>query len=201
MRNSPAGRRSFWIALVIAFFLAGAAGGYLLVKEFSAKKPAAPAVAGPNLPSAVQDFFTLRMLYPEGDHLRTVDKMVPGRTKQSSIAEAVVEEYFKGPGNGAPSPIPMNVKLLGIYRGADQILYVDLSDEMRRNFQGDAKAEYLVLRGLYESLIANLENLQDVKVLVEGREAETLGGHLFLKYPLKSMVSSEYAADRPLTDE
>jgi hypothetical protein len=30
-----------------------------------------------------------------------------------------------------------------------------------------------------------------VKILIEGREIETLGGHFYLSYPLKNMVSYE----------
>jgi hypothetical protein len=79
-----------------------------------------------------------------------------------------------------------------VYKGADRILYIDLSDEFRRNFQGDAFTEFLLLKSLYESLISNVEDIQDVKVLIEGKEAETLGGHLYLLYPLKDMVTYGY---------
>ena len=70
-----------------------------------------------------------------------------------------------------------NVKILGIYRDQNQILYIDLSDELRRNFQGDALDEYLLLKGMYETLVSNVQDFQDLKVLVEGKEIETLGGH------------------------
>jgi hypothetical protein len=79
-----------------------------------------------------------------------------------------------------------------LYKGEDRVLYVDLSDEFRRNFQGDALTEFFLLKGLYESIISNVEDIQDVKVLVDGKEVETLGGHLYLLYPLKDMVSYEY---------
>ena len=84
-----------------------------------------------------------------------------------------------------------DTKILGIYRGTDKILYVNLSDEFRRNFQGDVMAEFLLLKGLYESLISNIDDVQDVKVLIEGNELETLGGHLYLKYPLKGLVTQD----------
>ena len=110
---------------------------------------------------------------------------------QIAIAEAAVEEYLKGPSSVAVSSIPRDVRLLGLYKDADRILYVDLSDEFRRNFQGDALTEFLILRGLYESLVSNIQDVQDVKVLIEGTERETLGGHLYLLYPLKNMVPHE----------
>ena len=89
------------------------------------------------------------------------------------------------------SSIPGDSRLLGVYKDTDQILYVDLSDEFRRNFQGDVYTEFFLLKGLYESLISNVPDIQDVKVLIEGKEIETLGGHLYLLYPLKDIVSAE----------
>jgi len=65
-----------------------------------------------------------------------------------------------------------------------------LSDDFRRNFWGDALTEFLLLKGLYQSIIANVEDIVDVKVLIEGKELETLGGHLYLMYPLKDIVST-----------
>ena len=84
--------------------------------------------------------------------------------------------------------IPPGVKVLGLYQGSDGILYVDFSDELRRNFQGDAAAEFLLLRGLYESIISNVKGVDDVKVLIEGKEIESIGGHVLALYPLKATV-------------
>jgi len=89
------------------------------------------------------------------------------------------------------SDMPKDVQLLGIYRDENRILYIDLSDEFRRNFHGDVPMEFLLLKGLYESLSSNLAEIEDIKVLIEGKEIETLGGHLYLSYPLKDMVSYE----------
>ena len=62
------------------------------------------------------------------------------------------------------------------------MLYVDLSDEFRRNFYGgDAAAEFLLLRGLYESLISNVYDITDVKILIEGERWKASEGiYIFL---------------------
>ena len=57
------------------------------------------------------------------------------------------------------------------------------------------------MKGLYESVIANVQGVTDVKVLVDGKELETLGGHFYLKYPLKGMMLYEYKGDRKPPDE
>jgi hypothetical protein len=188
--------KKIWIAALVIIFLAGVSGSYLVFRVFSRQEiRPAPVAASSPAPVATEDFFDLRMYYPVDNRLETVEKKLPRRTKQFAIAEAVVEEYFKGPGNDTVSSLPQNVSLLGIYKGSDQILYVDLSDEVRRNFQGDALSEFLLLKGLYESLLANLQGIDDIKILVEGKEIETLGGHFYLKYPLKNLASYEFHGD------
>jgi spore germination protein GerM len=119
------------------------------------------------------------------------ERKLPRRNKEIAIAETIVEEFLKGPSGAQVSSVPGNTRLLGIYKDTERVFYIELSEEFRRNFQGDALTEYFVLKGLYESLISNIPDLQDVKVLIEGREAETLGGHLYLSYPLKDMISYE----------
>jgi spore germination protein GerM len=182
-------RRLSGLILLALIFLGGVAGGYLyFMKIFSKEKPTEEAV---ETLTRREDLFSLRIYYPAGDRLRIEEKRLPRKTVQIAIAEATVEEYLKGPSSVAVSSIPRDVRLLGLYKDADRILYVDLSDEFRRNFQGDALTEILLLRGLYESLVSNIQDVQDVKVLIEGKEIETLGGHLYLLYPLKNMVSHE----------
>ena len=198
MNNS----KKTWIVLVVVLFLAGAAGGYFFLHKFIARDKLAPSTSvQENLPGGAEDFFSLRLSYPVNNSLQVVEKKVLRRTRQSAMADAVIEEYLKGPGNGKTSQVPQNVNLLGLYKDSAQILYIDLSDEMRRNFQGDALTEYLLLKGIYVSLISNLQDVQDVKILIEGKEAETLGGHLYLKFPLKNTVSYDFKGDTKVSDE
>jgi|SRR3990172_668407 len=193
--------KKVWVTLILVFFLAGAAGSFFYFRSYTqTDRPETPASLQ-NAPPGYEDLSALRIFYPVDNLLQMVEKKVPRRTKQASVAEAVIEEFFRGPGSGMASSVPQNVKLLGVYRDSSQVLYLDLSDELRRNFQGNALSEYLLLKGIYESLISNLQDLQDVKILIEGKEAETLGGHFYLKYALKNTVSYEFIGDKEIADE
>jgi len=182
-------KKPYSIVLLAVLFLAGVVGGYLVfMKVFPQEMP--PEDADESL-IMQGDLFSLRMYYPVNDRLLMEERRLPRRTAQLAIAEAAVEEFLKGPVGGVISAIPSDVVLLGLYKDTDQILYVDLSDEFRRNFQGDAYTEFFLLKGLYESIISNVPDIQDVKILIEGKEIETLGGHLYLLYSLKNIVASE----------
>jgi spore germination protein GerM len=174
---------------LISLFIIGVAGGYLYFSRVVFKEKAVP--GGNAALQETEDQVSLRVYYPVDNRLQVEERRLPKRSGPMSIAEDTIEEYFKRPAGSAASIIPKDVRLLGLYTGEDKTLYVDLSDEFRRNFQGDAIGEFLLLKGLYESVISNVEDVQDVKVLIEGKEVETLGGHFYLLYPLKNMVSNE----------
>jgi hypothetical protein len=182
------GKNIAGITLLVLLFFGGLAGGYLYFSTFVPKEKSA-AESLPGASSETDDYFILRVYYPIDNQLQIEERKAIRKRGLMAIAEATVEEYLKGPLGPAKSVIPQNTKILGIYKGADRILYIDLSDDFRRNFQGDALTEFLLLKSLHESLVSNVEDIQDVKVLIEGKEVETLGGHLYLLYPLKDMVS------------
>ena len=185
--------RALWILLIILFFVAGAVGSYFLMKYII---PAAnhTAVVAPEQQSAeAHDLIAVRILLPRDKKLEMQERKLKRRIRSIDFAEALIEQFFKEAAN--EYAIPQNVKILGIYRDPNQVLYIDLSDELRSNFQGDALDEYLLLKGMYETLLSNVQDFQDLKVLVEGKEIETLGGHFFLKYPLKSIVLPELKAE------
>ncbi len=179
--------KTIWVILIILLFVITAGVSYLFLRKFTVPEKTVTEKPVLNENQEGENSFSIRVYYPVGNHLQMIEKRLPRRIKQISIAETVIEEYFKGPENGKMSHIPENVKLLGLYRGYDNILYIDLSDELRRNFQGDALSEYLILKGFYESLISNLQQSYSFKILIEGKEIETLGGHFYLKYPLQKI--------------
>ncbi len=181
------------ILLLGLLFLGGAAGGYFYFsKIFPKEKPPVAVKEGATTVPRTEDLFTLRIYYPVGNRLQMEERRIERKTTQGAMVQATIEEFLKGPAGGGVSSIPKDAKLLGLYRDAQNILYIDLSEEFRRNLQSDALAEYLLIKGLYESLISNAQNIEDIKILIEGRERETLGGHLFLSHPSKDVVSYEF---------
>jgi len=191
--------RKLWIILIVLLFLAGAVGSYFYMHNFAKSEKQTPSTSAQSPIMESTDISVLRIYQPLNNRIEMTERKIPKRISNTAIAEAVIEEFFK-PTNGV-SVIPHNVKLLGLYQDEGQILYIDLSDEVRRNFQGDAMSEYLLLKGMYESLVSNVQDFQDCKILIEGKEIETLGGHFYLKHPLKNTLSAEIRGDSTIPDE
>ena len=193
--------RNLWIALIVLLFLAGAVGSYFFMHNFaeSEKQSTSTAAQSPVMEST--DISVLRIYQPHNNRIEMTERKIPKRISNTAIAEAVIEEFFKPAAASGVSAIPQNVKLLGLYKDEGQMLYIDLSDEVRRNFQGDAMSEYLLLKGIYESLVSNVQDFQDCKILIEGKEMETLGGHFYLKYALKNTFSAGIKGENKIQDE
>lgn len=171
-------------ALIVIFvFFGGAAAGYVYYSgklSFMQSQDEAPAA------KVINGIIHLNIYYPMDGWLEMQERKAPATM---TIAEATLIEFLKGPAGGPTSYVPAGTRLLGVYQGSDEVLYVNLSDEFQRNFQGDTIAEFLLLRGLFESIASNVEGALDVKVLIEGKETNSLGGHLHLRYPLRESIS------------
>lgn len=179
-------KKILWISVFLVLFSGGIVAGFFYFSRNIGQRP-----TGETTPQAdvqAQDFASVRVYYPSDGRLVMEERRVKRQTTAVAVAEAVMEEYLKGPSRGR-SDIPAGVRVSGVYSGNDGILYVDLSEEFRKNFQGDALAEYFLLKGLYESVISNVAGIDDVKVIIEGKEIESIGGHLFALYPLKNTLS------------
>lgn len=183
-------RNLIGLVVFVSLVIGAVTGGYLYfsIGIFDEKTAAQ---RGTYDPAPFSETFILKIYYPINARLQVEERKVSGLPTDSAIAEATVQEYLKGPSDPVLSFMPRHAQLNGIYKGTDGILYVDISDEFRRNFQGDVIAEFLLLKGLYKSLISNVGHTIDVKVLIDGKEIESLGGHLPLLYPLRNAVSMD----------
>lgn len=146
---------------------------------------------GAQLPEglAPEDALSLNLFYPLEGKVALEQRLVPKVTGTRDIAALAVREFLAGPSGEAPSFVPDAVELMGIYLGQDMVLYMDFSSAMTLNFKGDAVAEFLLLRALYKTLKANASGVKGYRVLVDGREVDTIGGHVYILSGLERAVS------------
>jgi len=81
------------------------------------------------------------------------------------------------------------VRLLDLYMDSKGMVYVDLGSELKKNFRGDASEELMVLAGLYNTVQAAVPELTALKLLIDGHEAETIGGHIDISRPLGKEIA------------
>lgn len=123
------------------------------------------------------------IFYPGDAGLTKEERTIAAGSLPVKMAETVLQEYFKG----FKSDLK-NTVVRGVYEDRNKMLYVDLSDEFRRYFSGDARYEYYLLKSIYQTVVTNVPEVRDVKILLEGREIESIGGHMLTLTPLKDSV-------------
>lgn len=176
----------------LGLLLLGAIGGYFIFTSglHTGKKQI-------NEEAEAEDvgYTYLKVYYPYNGRLNMEERRVSRTESRMSVADSTVLEFLKGPAGVTDSYVPEEAELLGIYPGEDGILYIDLSEGVRNNFQGDALEEFLLLRGLYESVLSNVYGVVGVKLLIEGQEADSIGGHISISRALDEIVSYTIAEE------
>jgi hypothetical protein len=122
---------------------------------------------------------------PDGERLSPVEQEVPYGEGPAEQAMRIVEAELSEPPATYVSPIPAGTKLKTIFLTPKGEAYVDLSPEVRANHPGGTTNEVLTVYALVNTLTLNLPAITGVQILVDGKEVDTLAGHLDLRRPLE----------------
>ena len=101
-----------------------------------------------------------------------------------SVGRQLVMELISGPAVGKLATIPAETRLRSFFLLNDRTAVVDFSIDLRDNHPGSCRQEQLTLFSIANSLILNVAEIERVKILINGAEAQTLTGHLPLEFPL-----------------
>lgn len=182
------GSKALRLLIAIALVAAGMLAGYKLMQGFLPHGPEQASVQD-EAPQPEEQTRKVRIYFPIKDRLLMQERTIkPGDTAKS-FAKALITEFLAGPTGQEKSNIPPNTALRGLYFGYDGVLYVDFSEDFSGGFQGDAMSEFMLLRGLYETLVSNLPKVSDIKILLAGREVDSIGGHILVMDTLSKVVS------------
>jgi spore germination protein GerM len=95
-----------------------------------------------------------------------------------------LQELIAGPRDSALRTLPAEVKIREVFIDDQGTAYVDFSEALSQTHPGGPWAEMLTLRSIMQTLVANVPAIKRVQILIEGREVETLAGHLDIRRPL-----------------
>ena len=93
----------------------------------------------------------------------------------------------------APEPyvsvIPRGTTLRAFYVTDRRDAFVDLSRDATANHPGGSYTELLTVYAIVNAITTNLPAVQRVQILIDGKEADTLAGHVDLRRPLTRDLS------------
>ena len=122
----------------------------------------------------------------DGQRLVAVEQEVPLAEGPVAQARAVVEAQLTAP---APAnlagTIPQGTTLRGLYLSTLNEAFVDLDATVRDKHPGGSLNEMLTIFTIVNAVTTNLPDIQSVQILIDGREVDTLAGHVDLRRPLR----------------
>lgn len=168
----------FLVILVIVFFRSG-------VEERIKSSPEAPsAQPEPSAPKLEKTRKVVLFFLSEDDALlHREEREIASDSSIVNQAKQAIEELIKGSKKGLISPLPPETKLRELYLTAGGVAYVDFSEDIVQKHLSGSSAEISTIYSIVNSLAYNFGTIKKVFILVEGRERETLGGHINLSRP------------------
>jgi hypothetical protein len=176
-------------------------------------------------PGEVARTINVRLFFvaPERPGFLLEERAVRLHADLSRQVEVVVEELIRGSDFGLLSLLPPGAELLGAFVARDGIAYVDLSLPSRGPAAGverdplllpsppaedgsgtwgieGSKEELLAVYALVNSIVLNFPAVRKVQILLDGRPATTLAGHVDLSRPL-TLDTTLLAVPDPEPDE
>jgi Sporulation and spore germination len=189
-------------AVQVAAIVAVAAFGvwllfYALPRRYSGGGTATPAAPAGAAPAAPERKITATLYYiaEDGMSLVGVQREVPFGESVAEQARRVVEAQLTAAPQPLAAAIPDGTVLRGVYvteRDCDAAAatcqrdaFVDLSVEARTRHTGGALDELFTIYAIVDAITVNLPAISRVQILVDGKEVDTLAGHVDLRHPLE----------------
>ncbi len=141
------------------------------------------------LPDAAADavaHITATVFYGTGDGqaLVGVRREVPLADGRIEQGRQILMLALTPPPSGYTSPIPRGTTLRAFYVTDKGDAFIDLSQQVVSGHSGGSLAELLTVSALVNDVTANLPAVQRVQILIEGKQVDTLAGHVDLRRPL-----------------
>ncbi len=148
---------------------------------------ASPADSEPPVPGeATAPRRTVTVLWPATDAagLRAREAEVFNTRDPADLGRQIIGLLLgPAPETSVANPLPAGTKLLALFVDDRGIARVNLSREAA-SVPGGSTWEMLAVHAVVGSLIRSIPQVRRVQILVDGREIETLAGHLDLRGPL-----------------
>lgn len=184
--------------VLLALTVGAAALTWVLVQRWESAR--APAAADADGQSGADSPFTATMYYVEDTGLGLVRREIdiPFAADPLLRARIILERQLEPPPAGLLSPFPAGTRLRSVYLAEDGNLFVDLSGEVTTGHSGGSLDELLTVYSLVNAVTTNVQQVAAVQILVDGREVDTLAGHIDLRQPLTPNLS--WVVDLPAPD-
>jgi spore germination protein GerM len=117
-----------------------------------------------------------RFLIPE-------KRLLPKEKEVKDQADVLVKALIDGSRAGHVSTFPQKATLQGVSIGKDGLAKVSFGKDLVTHHPGGSTSEMTTIYSLTDTLMANIPGIKGVKILIDGKERDTLKGHLDISEP------------------
>ena len=165
-------------------FVAAAGGFFFWMRMNSPDASQKPAEQAGNANSLIQPAFrseplSVTLFYPQGSMLAFGTAPVKRQPDTQAQARETLVAVFSDQ-RAVQAAVLRDVKLRAFYLDGSGTAYIDLMPGQQKDISASAWEEQLAIYAMVNTLMQNFEEIRQVAFLVEGRDAQTLAGHMDL---------------------
>lgn len=177
--------RNVQITLILLLCAIFGSGIYILqldrrtqdnLRRTSDRRPIAPQVAGGSAP------IKLTIAYDDDGVFRSRDASAvlssDPSTRARDILDTLIAQYVEKP---SPHPLAEGSAVNNVFLVSGKLAVVDLNQALADGHRSGIMVEDFTVMSLIDTLSVNFPELEQVKILIDGKERETLAGHADLK--------------------
>ena len=182
------GRTAFTAGMIAAAVLLG----WLLffaLPEWYGPKPAATPAKAPPAPLGRKINARLFYVAESGTRLTSVEREVPYGEGTAEQARAILTAQLEAATAPDVSAVPPSTSLRALFVTDRGEMFVDFSPELAAAHAGGSLNELLTIYTIVNAVTVNLPTVNAVQILVDGKEVDTLAGHVDLRRPLMKNLS------------
>lgn len=118
----------------------------------------------------------------EGVALKAEKREITKGTLTKEITEAV-EGLIKGPDGKLIDTMPEGTRLIGVDI-KEGVAFLNFSEEIKEKHPGGSSAEIQTVYSVVNTVALNFHEIKKVQILIQGKKAKTLAGHIDISFPL-----------------
>jgi hypothetical protein len=177
------GRRTWTVVAVVALAVGLWWVLFIALPRWTAPKPAPPPPPQVRTEPTPRIRARLYHLSDDGLRLQPVESEVPFGEGTLEQGRQLTAALLQPPSEPFVSVVPPGTSLKGFYLSSEGVAFVDLSAEAGRAHVG-ALDEIFIVYSIVNTLTDNLPAITAVQLLVDGRQVDTLAGHVDVRRPV-----------------
>ena len=120
----------------------------------------------------------------EGEYLLGEKREILKKGSMKEEAKEVVEELTRGSKKKLIPTLPAQTKVLALDIDERGVARVSFNGALTRYHPGGSSAEIMTVYSVVNSLVLNFPEIKQVQILIEGKEIDSITGHLSLSKPI-----------------